>query len=31
MFVTLADRMNQLGFVAMSNDKYQLFVTDIPP
>lgn len=31
MFITLADRMKALGFVVMSNDKYQLFVSDIPP
>lgn len=30
-FMTIADRMRQLGFVVLSNDKYQLFVTDIPP
>ncbi|WYJ91041.1 hypothetical protein A5888_002809 [Enterococcus sp. 9E7_DIV0242] len=31
MFITFADRMKSLGFVVMSNGKYQLFVTDIPP
>jgi hypothetical protein len=31
MFITLSDRLRQLGFVELSKGKYQLYVTDIPP
>jgi hypothetical protein len=31
MFITLSDRLRQLGFVSMSLGVYQLYVLDIPP
>ncbi|MGL9975420.1 hypothetical protein IGK96_002636 [Enterococcus sp. DIV0682] len=31
MFLTVGDRLKELGFVAMSLGAYQLYMVDIPP
>ncbi|MGL9970954.1 hypothetical protein IGI80_001863 [Enterococcus sp. DIV1420a] len=31
MFMTLSDRLKQLGFVTMSKGGYQLYLLELPP